>query len=135
MGMEKVASEYDISKDDILQEMAGRTPLWIISWAYYNPDTTITVGHSFVDMSKYVNMTNLASQDFKFLPGFEHSEITFYESFARNFYAGYTFLENLYELYPSLDPSKDIEEWLNSGQMPKQLEKTLFTLQAHILGW
>ncbi|MFH1970857.1 MAG: hypothetical protein ABIJ05_00530 [Patescibacteria group bacterium] len=139
-GIDKVAKSLGVSKKALLDELENRPAFWIISWAYYNPDESITIGHSFVSIDDLTNKLDRIDKDnrqnFKFLPGIKHSEINYYNDIVDDFYKSYIFLEILFNNYPNLYPyNKDvnIKQWIDSGQMPQELQNALFTLQTHSL--
>jgi len=148
MGIEEVANYLNekykngTTKEYLLEEDRTRNPaFWIVSWAYLNPDRSIGIGHSFLDMTRlnqdieYIKKSR--NSDFQFLPGLEHVELTRYEKdLDMDFYVTHVFLEDLYQKYPELKPlSSDTDKWVNTGQMPEELEKVLFTYQAHLEAW
>ena len=142
MGMEK-AIEFleDLDIDTALEEKKRSPRYWVVSWAYYNPDNTITIGHTFFDQVYFKQMLghinpNNDNNKFLFFPGIKHLELIPHQEFFHNFHESYWFLEELYKRYPDLNPYKDgknVEEWLNSGQMSLELQNALFTFQTHWL--
>jgi PBP1b-binding outer membrane lipoprotein LpoB len=144
LGIDKAASDLNVSTDRLLGDVKTTPYFLIAAWAYHNPDKTVTLGHSFVDYLKVkANLKSVANNypdlDYKFLPAYNHSQITFYDYDRKaynNFARAWPFLENLWEKYPDLKPEKStIDKWAKSGQMPKELETKLFTWQSGITFW
>jgi len=138
IGIDKEDERYHKQKDYILNQLK-KTPFWIISWCYANPDGKIYIGHSLIDRQHYLSINKTFKEyhpqrDFKFVPAYKHTKITFFENPIDNFYDGYTFLEILYRNHPEIQPDeKQVKQWISTGQMPEFLENSLFTFQTHLI--
>ena len=113
--------------------------LWIVAWAYKNPDETISIGHTLINIAIYKEIERRAQENIggnlKFLPSYKISEIQLSEDEHRNSLNPWFLTDKLHKLYPELNPEPEIAQWIESGQMNPTLQKKLFTLQTVIVSW
>lgn len=135
----KVQGKTAVTKEDYLKILKKYPAHTIIFWAYANPDGTTGIGNSLVSKMRIKSHLEIAREDSKelqFLPAFKQYKISASKDEQYNFESTYTFLENLYTKYPNLRPNESfINLWLETGQIPKELESSLFTYQASIDYW
>jgi len=143
MGLDE-AIEYNettkklgLSKEYYIQSQ--KTRFWIVSWAYANPDNTVTIGHTFINRNIYSSDQEAAKKnqrDLKFMPGFKHTKITYVGNPFDDFTNGWVFLDRLWKIYPDLKPDENLaSEWIKTRQMPGELGGDLFTYQTSITYW
>jgi hypothetical protein len=128
----KMRENYQ-TEEQYHQYEALNTRFYVISWAYHNPDGSISIGHSFIPINKYLTRYERSKiehpgDDPKFIIGYKLENIVYSPDQDINILTPELFLEKIYEIYPFLIPDvKNVEEWANTGQFPKELENVLFT--------
>jgi hypothetical protein len=140
MDFDEAASELKVTKNQLVEEFKYSPPFLIAAWAYYNPNKTVTIGHSFisrvnleVDLKRVAE--NYPGRDYKFLPAYNPFVTKLDNRTDLNITNGWVVLADLLVRYPDLNPEPFINRWAKSGQMPKELETSLFTQQGYIGLW
>lgn len=121
-------------------------PFWLMTWAYHNPDGTVTLGHSLVEIFNYVNLTNtirlsprykwrdcltceLHGTDFKPSPEYLFYNIQIKEENINK--VNHLALYKIYKSHPELIPDeKIIKTWVSNKVMPQELQFKLFGLET-----
>jgi hypothetical protein len=143
LGYKESKLKYTFNKsEELYQRYEPLAPsFWVMTWAYYNPDNSISLGHSFVSYSRQINHINHLKEDYpgkdgKLLLGYKIDDIVYCTDKDRNILITEYFLEKIYEMYPNIIPSeKLIKKWKETGQMPKELETVLFIAPSATILW
>jgi hypothetical protein len=114
---------FGISKEEKYYELG------LMSWAWLNPDNSITIGHSLINMASMYLRSDLVLMPL----------VDMYEYFEKR--AGdqriseYKSLMQIYTLYPNLKPLGLAEKWVESKIMPKELENCLLGVANIFSPW
>jgi len=116
-------------------------PFWLVTWVYYNPDGSTSLGHSLIEIFDYVNLVNnlnnfpsypnLPYLAYKPAPEFNYYDINIDDLNINKINS--LVVHQIYENYPDLKPdNEEIKDWVSSKSMPKDLQTKLFGLATSI---
>jgi hypothetical protein len=143
---------YYVFKDQAFFESMGidpieitsskKWPFWMATWAYHNPDGTVTLGHSLIDIFAHSQNIDKIKNRGDFPEGSDPRPVPIYKYFNLKIKEGMLKKKlnlatyNIYQTYPEYQPNEEmINLWIKSGQMPIELEANLFGLSTYPIYW
>ena len=120
---------------------------WIVTWAYINPDKTVTFGNTMVHLTYLLQNNQGCIYGRTDVDGNKIDEgghdpalgtVVRIGNVAKDtdsedlIYDNNLIVKMLYELYPNLSPEPYLQQWKETGQMSEKLQKTVFGWSANI---